>query len=190
MTEEKPLLYFKTQDDWYTWLEDNHQNHSGVYLILYKLETNIPTLRWEEAVKVALCFGWIDSTVKRLDHQKRRQYFCPRNPKSAWSTLNKSYIDELEKDGLIHQSGSNLIEEAKLNGSWDALNDVENLVIPPELKVAFSKHPKAFLNYSNFPPSSQKSYLYWLFMAKRETTRQKRISSIIEYCLKNLKTRP
>lgn len=79
----KPELYFKTDTEWYEWLKTNHLDSDGIYLIFYKLETGIPTMRWEDAVKVALCYGWIDSTVKSLGNGKRRQYFCKRKPKSV-----------------------------------------------------------------------------------------------------------
>ncbi len=183
-------LYFPRDVEWREWLHKHHASHSqGVHLILYKLELNVPTMRWEEAVKVALCYGWIDSTVKSLGNGKRQQYFCPRNPKSYWSALNKSYITELESDGLIHESGRKIIEIAKEKGTWSAMDDVENLVIPNDLLAAFQLHPKAFINYKNFAPGYRKSYLSWLFQAKREETRQKRIKEIINYCRSGIKTR-
>ncbi len=189
MTPEKPELYFTTDTDWYDWLLKNHETSKGVYIILYKLETKIPSMRWEEAVKVALCFGWIDSTVKSLGNGKRRQYFCPRKPKSVWSALNKRYIKELLANNLIHKSGLNKIEAAKKDGSWAALDDVENGIIPDDLQLAFNKSRKAFENYQNFAKSYRKGYLYWLNSAKREETRQKRIRDIIDLCEKNIKSR-
>ena len=146
-------------------------------------------MRWEEAVKVALCYGWIDSTVKSLGNGKRRQYFTPRNPKSVWSALNKRYIDDLIAENLMHEAGHKTIEIAKENGSWSALDDVENGIIPDDLQKAFDNNKTAFINYQEFAPSYRKSYLYWLNQAKRETTRQKRISEIIELCGKNIKSR-
>ena len=184
-----PELHFHRDIDWYDWLLQNHETHKSVYLIFYKLELNIPTMRWEEAVKVALCFGWIDSTVKSLGDGKRRQYFTPRNPKSVWSALNKRYIEELIASNLMHESGLSKIEIAKQNGSWSALDDVENLIIPDDLQIEFDKNKKAFLNYQNFAPSYRKSYLYWLNQAKRLETREKRIHGIIELCRANKKTR-
>ena len=100
-----PELYFKSSKDWRLWLENNHKTSSGVFLIFYKVESGKPSMRWEEAVKVSLCFGWIDSTVKRIDHERRRQYFCPRKPKSTWSKVNKTYIVDLIKKNEMHQSG-------------------------------------------------------------------------------------
>ncbi|MAO08990.1 MAG: hypothetical protein CL596_09785 [Alteromonas sp.] len=188
---EKPELYFPRDIEWREWLHDYHKTHTkGVYLIFYKVDMEIPSMRWEEAVKVALCYGWIDSTVKSLGQGKRKQYFCPRNPKSTWSALNKKYVEELDAEGLIHTSGWEVIENAKELGTWSAMDDVENLVIPPDLHTAFQKNPSAFQNYQNFSPSYQKSYLSWLFQAKRETTRIRRIDAIISYCNRNIKTRP
>ncbi len=186
---EIPELYFKTDKAWRTWLHKNHNTQKGVYLIFYKIETGTPSMRWEEAVKVALCYGWIDSTVKSLGDGKRRQYFTPRKPKSVWSALNKTHIKTLIADNLMHESGLASIETAKTNGSWSALDDVENGVIPKALQQAFNKAPKAFENYNNFAPSYRKGYLYWLNQAKREETKQKRITEIIKLCEANIKSR-
>jgi len=184
-----PELYFKTDTEWQNWLHENHKISKGVYLIFYKVEHVNDSMRWEEAVKVALCYGWIDSTVKSLGNGKRRQYFTPRNPKSVWSALNKNYIKELTTNDLIHESGLKIIEIAKKNGSWTALDDVENGIVPKDLQFAFDKNPKAFDNYNNFAPSYRKSYLYWLNQAKREETRKKRVTEIIQFCANNIKSR-
>jgi uncharacterized protein YdeI (YjbR/CyaY-like superfamily) len=184
----KPELYFKTDTEWRLWLAENYDSSDGIYLIFYKIETKIPSMRWEEAVKVALCYGWIDSTVKSLGDGKRRQYFCPRKPKSVWSALNKKYIKELTKAGLMHPSGLKIIKLGKQNGSWTALDAVEKGIIPDDLQVAFDANPKAFENYQNFAPSYRKNYLYWLNQAKRQETREKRIAKIVELCEANVKS--
>ena len=185
---EKPELYFERDVDWYDWLKSNHDQSDGVHLIFYKIETKIPSMRWEEAVRVALCFGWIDSTVKSLGEGKRRQYFCPRKPKSVWSAINKKHVEELMDLGLMQESGLRVIKAAKKNGSWTALDEVEKGIIPEDLRKAFDLHPLAFENYQNFARGYQKSYLYWLNQAKREETRIKRIGQIIGYCAANKKT--
>lgn len=186
---ERPLLYFKNDTDWYNWLLENHNISKGIDIVLYKVSSDQPSMRWEEAVKVALCFGWIDSTVKKLDDEKRKQYFCPRKPKSVWSKLNKTYIEELIITNKINPSGLAKINTAKKDGSWFALDDVENLIIPKDLLQAFNKNNIAFKNYKKFSPSYQKGYLFWLFSAKREATRQKRITEIIHLSEKNIKKR-
>lgn len=186
---EFPELYFQKDVEWHDWLLANHNKHKGVYLIFYKLEMNVPTMRWEEAVKVALCFGWIDSTVKSLGNGKRQQYFTTRNPKSPWSALNKKYVDELISANLMHESGLKVIEIAKKNSMWTYMDDVENLIVPEDLQTAFDKNPRAFENYSNFARGYRKSYLSWIKQAKRESTRQKRILKIIELCEANINRR-
>lgn len=184
---DKPLLYFATDTEWRTWLHDNHANYSGVYLIFYKVSSDTPSMRWEEAVKVALCYGWIDSTVKRVDGERRKQHFTPRKPKSVWSKLNKTYLEQLFADNLMHQNGIKSIEVAKGNGSWTSLDAVENGDIPDDLQTRFNANKIAYNNYLNFAPSYRKGYLYWLHSAKREATRLKRINEIIELCAANKK---
>ncbi len=186
---KKPELYFPRDVEWREWLLDNHHIFpNGVYLIFYKLEMKTPTMRWEEAVKVAICYGWIDSTVKSLGNGKRRQYFCPRNPKSTWSALNKRYVETLEREGLIHENGWKTIKLAKRTGTWTAMDNVENLIVPPMLQQAFEIHTEAFENYQAFSPSYRKGYLSWLYSAKREETQQNRISEIIKLCKANIKS--
>ena len=182
-------LYFKSDYEWREWLHKNYDNDVGIYLIFFKVENKEPSMRWEEAVKVALCYGWIDSTVKSLGNGKRKQYFCKRNEKSVWSALNKKYIKTLLAEDLMHRKGLEIINKGKKNGSWTALDAVEKGIIPPKLQDAFNKNQKAFDNYNNFAPSYRKSYLYWLNQAKRETTRIKRILEIINLCEANIKSR-
>ncbi|WP_405607165.1 YdeI family protein [Polaribacter sp. Asnod1-A03] len=182
-------FYFKNDVEWRNWLSKNYDSKNGIYLIFYKVENEEESMRWEEAVKVALCFGWIDATVKSLGNGKRRQYFCPRKQKSIWSAVNKKYIEELTANNLMHQSGFNIIEIAKQNGSWTALDAVEKGIIPNDLQTEFDKNKTAFTNYTNFAPSYRKSYLYWLQQAKREATRKNRIIEIIRLCNENIKSR-
>ncbi len=186
---EKEVLYFKNDEEWRNWLSKNYTNTEGIYLIFYKVDHPMESMRWEEAVKVALCYGWIDSTVKSLGDGKRQQYFSPRKQKSVWSKLNKTYIKLLIKNELMHESGLQKINQAKRDGSWTVLDNVENGIIPKDLRIAFNQNEIAFKNYSNFSKSYRKNYLYWLNQAKREATRQKRITEIIKLCHNNIKAR-
>lgn len=186
---EKPLLFFKTDSEWRNWLHENHADSVGVYLLFHKVDSEHESMRWEEAVKVAICYGWIDSTVKKLDEERRQQLFTPRKDKSVWSKVNKTYIEELFANDLMHESGLKKIELAKKNGSWESLDAVENLEIPADLQKAFDANEVAFSNYENFSKSYRKSYLYWLNQAKREETRQNRIAQIIDLCERNSKSR-
>jgi uncharacterized protein YdeI (YjbR/CyaY-like superfamily) len=170
-------------------LHDNHLSATKAFLIFYKVGCGIESMRWEEAVQVAICYGWIDSTVKKLDENRRRQMFTPRKDKSVWSKLNKTYIEKLIAENLMHESGLRKIAIAKQNGSWEALDEVENHVIPKDLALAFEQNSLALKNYNNFSPSYRKSYLYWLNQAKRAETRTNRIAEIISLCEQNIKSR-
>lgn len=181
--------YFRNDIEWFDWLHENHSKAKGIYLIFYKVDHENDSMRWEEAVQVALCFGWIDSTVKSLGDGKRQQYFCPRKPKSTWSKLNKTYIKNLIEKGLMQKSGLKKIEAAKKDGSWSLLDDVEKGIVPEDLQKAFEKNVMAFKNFQNFSFSQRKSYLYWLNQAKRQETRERRIAEILGLCTANKRSR-
>jgi uncharacterized protein YdeI (YjbR/CyaY-like superfamily) len=181
--------YFKNDVEWRAWLEENHGIAKGVYLIFYTVAHENESMRWEEAVRVAICYGWIDSTVKGIGEGMRKQYFCPRKPKSVWSKVNKDHINELTAQGLMHESGLNKIREAKKNGSWTALDAVEKGVIPEDLQNAFDSYKIAFENFRKFTRGQRKSYLYWLNQAKKAETRKTRIAEIVRLCKENIKTR-
>ena len=185
----KPLLYFKNDSEWRDWLHENHGTYTAVELVFYRVTSEFESMRWEEAVKVAICYGWIDSTVRKLDEERRKQTFTPRKDKSVWSKVNKNYIEDLIANNLMHETGLKKIETAKQNGSWESLDAVENLEIPEDLQIEFNKNKSALENYTNFSKSHKKSYLYWLSQAKRLETRQNRIIEIISLCEKNIKSR-
>lgn len=188
--QKKQGIYFKNRTEWRKWLSINHSSSKGVYLIFYKVTSRKESMRWEEAVQEALCFGWIDSTVKKIDNEGRKQRFTPRNLKSGWSKLNKDHIKKLIANNLMHESGLQKIEIAKKDGSWSIRDDAENLIIPNDLKKAFAKNKLALKNFQALSKSYKKSYLHWLYSAKREETKKKRIIEIINLCKKNIKLVP
>ena len=132
-------IYAVDRNTWRGWLEENHGTALGIYLIYYKVKSGKPSVRYSEAVKEALCFGWIDSKVKSLDEERYQQIFTPRKPKSVWSKLNKQYIKELIDQGLMTDAGLKKIEAAKQNGSWESLDEIEALTIPVDLQQALSR---------------------------------------------------
>ena len=160
--QDKELHYFKNAQEWRNWLHENHHASMGVELVFFRVDSANESMRWEEAVQVAICYGWIDSTVRKLDDERRKQAFTPRKDKSVWSKLNKTYIEKLTKENLMHESGLKKIEIAKQNGSWISLDHVEDGIVPEDLQTAFKANPKAHENYLKFSPSYRKSYLYWL----------------------------
>jgi uncharacterized protein YdeI (YjbR/CyaY-like superfamily) len=165
---------------WRQWLTLNHQQAIGIWLIYYKVSSGKPSIRYSEAVKEALCFGWIDSKVQTLDTERYRQIFTPRKPKSVWSKLNKQYLEELTNQGLMTAAGLEKIAIAKQDGSWYSLDDVEALIMPPDLQQAFELSPIAQQNFTTFNKSTQKNILFWISSAKRPATRLKRIEQTIQ----------
>ncbi len=105
--------YAKNRKEWREWLEKNHRTSVGVWLIYYKVKSGQPSVQYSEAVKEALCFGWIDSKAKSLDEERYMQIFTPRKSKSVWSKLNKQYIEELIEQGLMTEAGLEKIATAK-----------------------------------------------------------------------------
>ena len=118
------------RQEWREWLERNYQSAIGVWLVYYKVKSGKPSIRYSEAVKEALCFGWIDSKVKSLNEDSYMQIFTPRKPKSVWSKLNKEYIQELIEQGLMTEAGLAKIAAAKQDGSWNTLDAIEALMLP------------------------------------------------------------
>jgi uncharacterized protein YdeI (YjbR/CyaY-like superfamily) len=187
--KKREEIYFKDKSEWRDWLLENHKSSEGVYLFFYKVSSSKESMRWEEAVKVALCFGWIDSVVKKIDDEKRKQLFTPRKLKSGWSKLNKEHIEKLIVNNLMHESGLEKIQIAKNNGSWTISDDAENLIIRHDLKRKFDNNKIAFENFQAFSNSCKKAYLHWLYSAKRDETKKKRMIEVISLCEKNIKSR-
>lgn len=177
----------KNQTDWRNWLEKNHQLKKSVWLVYYKSSTTVPTISWSEAVDEALCFGWIDSTKKKINDDSYMQYFCKRKANSIWSKINKEKIAKLIRNNLMTKAGFDSIKTAKQNGSWTMIDEIEALVIPDDLKEQLIKHKNGIEYFDNLSKSNKKLLLYWVVSAKREETRQKRIFEIAESASKNLK---
>jgi uncharacterized protein YdeI (YjbR/CyaY-like superfamily) len=180
-------FYAKDRREWRTWLRTNHSKEKNVWLILYKKESDVPTVHYEDAVDEALCFGWIDSRPNKRDKQSYYLLFSKRNPKSNWSEANRERAEKLIKQDLMEKAGFNLIELAKKNGTWTALTDVQNAVIPDDLQHALNKNKKALSNFEAFPPSSKRIILEWILNAKKPETRQKRITETVTLAAKNIK---
>jgi len=173
-------FYPKNRGEWREWLQQNHQIKPSVWLIYYKKKSDKPTILYSEAVEEALCFGWIDSKAKSVDDERTMQYFTKRKPDSIWSMLNKSRIQNLIEEERMTQAGLEVVERAKADGSWTILDDVEALMLPPDLEIAFLDKPQAMDYFLGWSKSVKKSILLWLKLAKREETRQKRIAELVE----------
>lgn len=173
--------------DWRSWLESNHQTKEAVWIIFYRQSSPNFNLSWSESVDEALCFGWIDSTKRKIDDEKYIQYFSKRKPKSNWSKVNKDKVAILIAEERMQAQGYASIEIAKENGSWTFLDPVEALEMPDDLKEVLENHSGAMEFYDSLSNSIKKMYLYWVLSAKRTETRKKRILEIATTASENKK---
>ncbi len=183
--EQLETFFAGSRQQWRQWLEINHLTSCGIWLVYYKIKSGKPSVQYNEAVKEALCFGWIDSKVQSIDAESYRQIFTPRKPQSVWSKLNKQYIQELTEQGLITEIGLEKIAAAKQNGSWYKLDAIEELTIPADLEQALTANAIANNYFQAFSKSSKKNILVWIESAKRPETRLKRIEQTISLALQN-----
>ena len=167
------------------WLKANHAKSPGIWLVSYKKAAGEKYLAYEDIVCEALCWGWIDSKGRSLDELRSQLLLTPRKPASKWSRPNKLRIAELEASGLMEEPGRAVVEAAKASGTWTALDDVENLVEPAELKAALDAAPEARKNWDAFPRSTRRATLEWIAAAKRPETREKRIGETVELAEQN-----
>lgn len=172
-------LYVKNRQEWREWLQNHHDKKQSIWLIFYKKKTNLPTLSYSEAVDEALCFGWIDSKAKPIDNEKFMQFFSRRKEKSVWSKVNKEKIEQLIKAGLMTKAGYTIIDKAKQNGYWTMLDDAEALIIPEDLNAQFEVKPNAKTYFLSLSRSDKRNILQWLVLAKKQETRQRRITEIV-----------
>ncbi len=181
------VVYPQTTAEWRLWLQEHHQSAKSVWVMMFKKATEIPSITYNEALDEALCFGWIDSKSNKRDEQSFYQIFSPRNPKSNWSRVNKNKIALLEEQGKMTDQGRYMVELAKRTGTWTALDLVEDLIIPQEMKELLSQHPIAEQHYQNFPRSVKRGILEWIYAAKTLETKLKRIQNTIELAEQNIR---
>ena len=178
-TDQLQTVYAADRSQWRSWLAAHHQAAIGVWLVYYKVSSSQPSVQYSEAVKEALCFGWIDSKVNSLDQGRYMQIFTPRKPKSVWSKLNR-HVAELLEQGLITPAGLAKIEAAKQDGSWTSLDAVEALIVPEDLATALQANAAASAYFAALSNSAKKHILYWIASAKRPETRSQRIERTIQ----------
>lgn len=179
MYKNIPAFYAASRNSWRNWLKDNHDKTTAIWLIIYKKTSGIPTVYYPEAVDEALCFGWIDSKPNKRDAASYYVYFSKRNPKSNWSLVNKKKVEKLMETGLMEAAGLAMVTLAKNTGTWDALEEVDNLAEPLDLKTALHANPKALQYWNNFAKSARRGILEWIQQAKTPPTRQKRIEQTV-----------
>jgi len=169
----------KKREQFRKWLGKNHDKETKVGLLLYKRHTGKPAPTHRELMEEAICFGWIDTTVKRVDDDTYIRTFVRRNKNSTWSNNTLSYGRELIKQGRMASSGMHFFKLGKAKPTHD--HDVpKNPSMPLELKKALAKSKKLQKAFDTYPPSHKKMWYRWLWSAKRDETKEKRIRAILE----------
>ena len=173
-------VYVKTRAEWRKWLIRNHEKSTGIWLVFYKKHTGKPSLEYDAAVEEALCFGWIDSIIKKINDEKYVRKFTPRKPNSRWSELNKKRIAKLTRQGLMTKAGIAIVTSAKESGLWDKPDrPTISLEVPKELAAALAKNKKAKTFFETLAPTYRKHFIGWISTAKREETKKRRVKESI-----------
>ncbi len=188
MVDITEQLCVRDRNEWRGWLAENHSRAKEIWLVHYKKHVEKPCVSYDDAVEEALCFGWIDGIMKRLDDERYILRYSPRRKKSIWSVPNIKRAKRMITQGLMTEAGLAKIGEAKENGEWDKAivrEDPKN--VPPDLKKALDANKTAKKNFESFAPSYKKQYIWWITEAKRADTRARRIKETISRAEKNQK---
>lgn len=189
MTSKSTLLQqtFHPSDRlaWRHWLEENHESAREIWLVYDKVHTGRSCISYEESVEEALCFGWIDSLIQKIDEEHFARKFTPRRPGSAWSNTNKRRVVKIITEGRMTSFGL-----AKIDYSLDdpiPAKVTQSLVIPEWITQGLRQNPTAWENFSRLPPSHKKRYIAWLTSAKKEETRQRNLEKAIRMLEQNMR---
>jgi len=177
----------KDRAAWRRWLERHHATSDGVWLLIAKKGSGLPSVTYEEAVEEALCFGWIDAKANSLDDRRYKQWMARRKPGSGWSDSNKRRVERLIAEGRMAAAGLAAIEAAKAAGSWSKLDASRSLAVPRDLAAAMRAYPSARKHFDAFPPSARPAILQWIAAAKRPETRAKRVEETARLAQENIR---
>jgi uncharacterized protein YdeI (YjbR/CyaY-like superfamily) len=172
-TAEAPTL-----EQWREWLSDHHDSESEVWLVFHKRHTGLPAIAYNDAVDEALCFGWIDSLIKRLDDDRYARKFTPRKPDSKWSNTNRKRYAQLKASGRLMPAGLN---RAPTDGSYAAPKPLPSKPsrVPQYIQTSLKKHPRAWKFFESLAPSHQRKYIGWIDSAKQQETKLRRLEEAI-----------
>jgi uncharacterized protein YdeI (YjbR/CyaY-like superfamily) len=181
VVDEQPTLTLLDAAAWRAWLTEHHQGPDGLWLRLAKKGTTAPTsLTYDEALEEALCHGWIDGQVRRLDEGTYRQRFSPRRARSAWSARNVGIVHRLRSEGRMKPAGLAAVERAKTDGRWEAAYSGQATIeVPADLAVALDAEPTARAMFEILTSQNRYAVLLRIHNAKRADTRARRIERFV-----------
>jgi len=182
-------LHVTTREEWRSWLEENHKKERDIWLVYYKRHTCNPRIPYDHAVEEAICFGWIDSIIKRIDENTYCQKFTPRRKKSKWSAKNIERAEKMKAQGRMTEQGLISYSETRKYPSLIIKPEDQHsfIQIPDDLNSELHNSGKAFRNFISFPKSYRKMCIGWINAAKKADTRQRRIAEVVEKSAKGEK---
>lgn len=176
-----PTLPFASKKKWAAWLAKQHDKCSGLWLKLAKKDSGIPSITYEEALDVALCYGWIDGQKKGFDDKYWLQKFTPRGARSMWSKINTEKVERLIANAEMKPAGLKAVEAAKADGRWDAAYaSQKNISVPEDFLAALDNNKKAKAFFAKLKSAERYSFLLKLYHAKKPETRARNIQQFIE----------
>ncbi len=173
--KNRKTLEVRSRQQWRSWLEAHHDSEPEIWLVFYKRHTAEESISYDDAVDEALCFGWIDSIVRRLDADRYLRKFTPRKPDSRWSTVNRRRYAQLKARGLLAAPG---LERAPTDRSGDAPRPSVSL-LPPYIEKELRANARAWRSFEKLAPSYRRAYIGWVDSAKREGTKAKRLREAV-----------
>jgi uncharacterized protein YdeI (YjbR/CyaY-like superfamily) len=186
-----PVQAFAHQKAWAAWLDKNHATSTGIWLKLAKKKSGIESVTYDEAIEVALCYGWIDGQTRSYDETTWLQKFTPRRPKSIWSKINTEKALRLIESGRMKPAGLKAVESAKLDGRWDAAYAPQSkAAVPEDLQVELDRNKKAKAFFATLDSRNRYAILHRIHNAKKAETRARRIEQFIRMLEKKEKIYP
>lgn len=180
---ELQIVDLRTPTAWRRWLAKHHATEKEVWLVFHKKHTQVACISYDKAVREALCFGWIDSIMRRIDDDTYARKFTPRKKNSQWSSINRRRFAELKREGLLAAAGKKRPPTEK-DGDAPALKTVK---LPAYIARAFKKSPAAWRFFQSLAPSYKRNYIGWIDSAKKEETRLRRLTEAVSLLAKGKK---
>ncbi|MCX6246626.1 MAG: YdeI/OmpD-associated family protein [Bacteroidetes bacterium] len=191
--KELEQIYFNNKESFHCWLQKNHDKSLGVWIVFFKKHVNVECIKYNESLEEALCFGWIDSVIKKIDDDQYARKFTPRTNTSKWSELNKKIVTALIKKGKMTEEGLKKIDIYLKTGRVDWENkefeekEIKEIDIPDFIMEEFAKNEPALTNFNNLAQTYKRHYILWITNAKREETIHNRLKESVELLKENQK---
>lgn len=183
-------VFFEDTVEFREWLQQNHDGEDVLWVGYYKVSTNKASMRWEESVREALCFGWIDGLRQSIDEESYKIRFTPRKPDSHWSKKNIRMVEELIEEERMHPTGMEAFKQMNEGNAGKASYERKNIELKKEYETKIRSNERAWKFFQELAPGYTKTSIHWVMSAKQEKTRRRRLQILIESCAEGKKIPP